>query len=86
MSKKNKKLLKRLKKQIKQLVGKIDDVQTQLDRLEVYSQSGPEQQVVVPTSQFTEEEVENALEESEDAEEASDMFEKKKKKKRKKRK
>ena len=79
MSKKNKKLLKSLKKQIKQLVVKVDDMQTQLDTLMKNSQSGQERQVVSPTSRFTEEEVENALEESEDAEEASDMFEKKKK-------
>ncbi len=80
MSKKNRKLLKSLKKQMKQLVGKIDDMQTQLDELKVNSQSDREQQVVVTSSKFTEEEVEDALEDYEDAEEASDMFEKRKKK------
>jgi predicted metal-binding transcription factor (methanogenesis marker protein 9) len=79
MSKKNKKLLKSLKKQIKQLAGKIDDIQIQLDALKVNSHSEQEQQVVFTKSKFTEEQVEDALEDSEDAEEASDMFEKRKK-------
>ena len=81
MSSKQKKAIKRLKKQVKKLKIRADEMGSEIDALKPDAQapgnvqegSGPE---IKRTARFTEEEVETAMEAMENAEELEDMLEK----------
>ena len=81
MSSKQKKAIKRLKKQVKKLKTRVDAMGRELGDLKLGGQasgnvqkgSGPE---IQSTARFTEEEVETAMEAMENAEELEDMLEK----------